>query len=158
MNFLSKLNLESQKEILVLNAPEELDPLFTDLPGIAVRRSVDDIKQIDWALAFVKKEYEVERTMRTMIGKIVGDITLWFAYPKQSSKRYESEINSELGWKALGKAGYDGVRGVALDEDWSALRFRKNTYINKMTKNEAWILSREGRRRAGDRNPPEDDF
>jgi hypothetical protein len=54
-----------------------------------------------------------------------GDAILWMAYPKGTSKRYECEFNRDNGWDVLGRAGFEGVRQVAIDEDWSALRFRR---------------------------------
>jgi len=54
---------------------------------------------------------------------------LWFAYPQGTSKRYTCEFNRDTGWSALRSAGFDTVRQVAIDEDWSALRFRRVEYI-----------------------------
>ncbi len=34
----------------------------------------------------------------------------------------------------LGAAGFEPVRMVAIDEDWSALRFRRVEHIKKMTR------------------------
>lgn len=156
MNFLPKLNLPSQGDILVLNAPDNLNPYFEGIPNVEVKRDVAEIPKVGWVLAFVKTEYEVQKTMRSVMGKAEGDVTVWFAFPKQSSRNYESEINSELGWDAVGKAGFDGVRGVALDEDWSAIRFRREPFIAKMTKNPAWVLSDAGKKRAADRSRPQE--
>lgn len=55
---------------------------------------------------------------------------LWFAYPKSTSKRYTCEFNRDQGWEALRASGFDSVRQVAIDEDWSALRFRRIEFIN----------------------------
>ncbi len=34
----------------------------------------------------------------------------------------------------MGAVGFEGVRQVAIDEDWSALRFRRVEYIKRMTR------------------------
>ena len=60
-----------------------------------------------------------------------GDAVLWFAYPKKSSKRYACEFDRDRGWEVIRAAGWDSVRMVALDEDWSALRFRRTAFINR---------------------------
>ena len=49
--------------------------------------------------------------------------------PKGTSKRYKSEIHRDTGWQAIGQAGFEPVRAVAIDEDWSALRFRRNRCV-----------------------------
>ena len=58
-----------------------------------------------------------------------GDPILWFAYPKASSRRYACDFNRDSGWDVLRGLGFDSVRQVAIDEDWSALRFRRVQYI-----------------------------
>ena len=48
---------------------------------------------------------------------------LWFSYPKKSSK-VETDITRDVGWDALGSTGLRPVTQVAIDDTWSALRFR----------------------------------
>jgi uncharacterized protein YdhG (YjbR/CyaY superfamily) len=67
------------------------------------------------------------------------------AYPKGTSKRYKCEFNRDDGWTVFGEAGYEPVRMVAIDEDWSALRFRKVEKIGKMTRSRA--ISEPGKER-----------
>ncbi|MFM7857171.1 MAG: hypothetical protein ACKO96_35940, partial [Flammeovirgaceae bacterium] len=55
------------------------------------------------------------------------------------------EFNRDNGWSILGKLGFEPVRMVAIDEDWSALRFRKPKDIKKMTRGFAMTL--EGKRK-----------
>ena len=73
---------------------------------------------------------------------------VWFAYPKGSSKKYKCEFNRDTGWSAVGKQGFEPVRMVASDEDWSALRFRRVEFIKKMTSDPKRRLSVAGKRRA----------
>lgn len=56
---------------------------------------------------------------------------LWFAYPKGTSKKYKCDFNRDDGWEPLRKLGFDTVRQVAIDEDWSALRFRRVEFIKR---------------------------
>ncbi|UVO50071.1 hypothetical protein M0208_05880 [Sphingomonas sp. SUN019] len=58
---------------------------------------------------------------------------LWFAYPKKSGAR-ASDISRDAGWEELAAAGYLPVTQVALDADWSALRFRERDEIPKLTR------------------------
>ena len=76
-------------------------------------------------MAFVKTRQEVETATESLVQAAEGDAQLWMVYPKSSSKKYRCEFNRDTGWQALGEAGYEPVRQVAIDEDWSALRFRK---------------------------------
>jgi hypothetical protein len=38
----------------------------------------------------------------------------------------------------MGEAGFEPVRMVAIDEDWSALRFRRAEFIKNMTRPEQY--------------------
>ncbi|HAH36603.1 MAG TPA: hypothetical protein DCL81_08800 [Algoriphagus sp.] len=62
------------------------------------------------------------------------DELLWMAYPKGSSKRYQVKINRDSGWGILGKYDFEGVRQIAINEDWSALRFRNTKFIKTLTR------------------------
>ena len=85
-------------------------------------------------VVFVAKADEVEGAVKSVRGRVEDDGMMWFAYPKGSSKKYTCEFNRDTGWAELAKAGYEPVRVVAIDEDWSALRFRKVEHIKTMTR------------------------
>lgn len=125
----NKLNLKSQKEILVLNAPESFQKELDELEGVRVNRQLEKVETFEFALAFVTRQTEVTRLSKALVGKAEGDAILWFAYPKGTSKKYKCDFNRDNGWDELRKAGFDTVRAVAIDEDWSALRFRRVEFI-----------------------------
>lgn len=129
-----KLNLKDQKEILVLNAPKSLEPELALLGDVATRRSMDGIQRIVFSLAFVTRQAEVDDWARTIAGRAEGDAILWFAYPKASSRNYICEFNRDTGWAVLGELGFEGVRQVAIDADWSAIRFRRVEFIKTMSR------------------------
>ncbi|MFC1466725.1 MAG: hypothetical protein ACFLMY_17940 [Candidatus Brachytrichaceae bacterium NZ_4S206] len=129
-----KLNLKNQEEILVLNAPTSFEPELASLTDVAIRRSVDSLQHIVFSLAFVTKQAEVDELARAIARRAQGDAIVWFAYPKASSKNYTCEFNRDTGWAVLGELGFEGVRQVAIDEDWSALRFRRVEFIKTMTR------------------------
>jgi hypothetical protein len=125
-----KLNLKQQKEILVVNAPSSFEPELAALKGVIVRRDPEKAKAVHFAVAFATKQSEVDNLSRVLAGKAEGDALLWFAYPKETSKKYKCDFNRDTGWSTIRGAGFDTVRQVAIDEDWSALRFRRTVYIN----------------------------
>ena len=124
-----KLNLKNHPTILVLNPPASFEPELAALHAVTVLRALQPLDAIDFSLAFVTTEQQVDTLAKAIAKRAKGDTVIWFAYPKATSKRYKSEINRDTGWQALGHAGFEPVRAVAIDEDWSALRFRRVEFI-----------------------------
>jgi len=143
-----KLNLKDQKVIVVVNAPESFEKELAGLNGVTVKRSAESEPQINFWLAFVTKQKEVDSLAKAIGGKARGDAVVWFAYPKGSSKKYKCELNRDNGWAAVGKQGFEVVRMVAIDEDWSAKRFRRVEFIKTMKRDPEHRLSSAGKAKA----------
>jgi hypothetical protein len=143
----AKLNWKDQPEIVVLDAPESFEAELAALKDVTVQRDAKAVKTIAFALAFVKTLAEVQRAAKALLPKAQGDAIVWLAYPKGSSKRYRCEFNRDNGWEALQKAGWEGVRMVAIDEDWSALRFRRVEFIKNMTRNQGQTAKRVSKKK-----------
>jgi hypothetical protein len=124
-----KLNLGEHREIVVLNAPDSFESELRQLKGIKVARDPGSPKSVKFALAFATTQAELDRCSKTLAAAAEGDAVLWFVYPKGTSKRYRCEFNRDSGWAVIRKAGFDSVRMVAVDEDWSALRFRRLEFV-----------------------------
>ena len=129
MKIFDKLNLKGLTKILVLNVPENFEPELAALHGVSISRTLRGLAKIEFSLAFVTRQKEVDQLAGSIVKMAKGDAVVWFAYPKGTSKKYRSEINRDSGWQAMKQAGFDTVRMVAIDEDWSALRFRRVEFI-----------------------------
>lgn len=141
-----KLNLPDVREIHVLDAPDSFEAELRALDGVKVTREAK--RPLVFAIAFVKTLREVEEAAAKLANAAEGDALIWMAYPKGSSKKYTCEFNRDNGWAALGAAGYEPVRQIAIDEDWSALRFRKAEFIKTMRRNPEGAISSAGRKKA----------
>jgi len=124
-----KLNLKAQREVVVFNAPTSFEPELARLENVTILRNPKRPVAVQFALAFALQQAELDRLSTILAVCSEGDALLWFAYPKGSSKRYTCEFNRDTGWQVIRAAGFDSVRQVAIDEDWSALRFRRVEYI-----------------------------
>ena len=125
-----KLNLKDQKEIAVLNAPDSFATEIKGLKRVRVHRQISGVKELTFVLAFVVTKIELDNLAEMVVSNVSGDALLWFAYPKGTSTKYKCDFNRDSGWDVLRKSGFDTVRQVAIDEDWSALRFRRVEFIN----------------------------
>lgn len=146
-DLLKKLNYTGQDPVLVLNAPREFSPIVEALSRAAtVVEAAGKINTCGFAIVFATKQREVNAAIRALAPKMEGDPALWFAYPKGTSKKYACDFNRDTGWAEVGKAGFEGVRAVAIDEDWSGLRFRRVGFIKKMTR--GFAISEDGKAKA----------
>jgi len=96
-------------------------------------------------LAFATTQQQVNALAPTIAQQAEGDAIVWLAYPKGTSKKYKSQINRDNGWNALGYEGFEPVRMVAIDEDWSAVRFRRAEFIKSMTRPKEYRLTKRGK-------------
>jgi hypothetical protein len=124
-----KLNLKDQREILVLDAPESFVPELAALREVTIHRTLRAGGDLHFLLAFVTRKREVDALAPRIAKLAKGDAIVWFAYPKGTSKKYQCDFNRDNGWDAIKALGWDTVRAIAIDEDWSALRFRRNEHI-----------------------------
>ncbi len=124
-----KLNLKDRQEMVVLSAPASFEAELARLPVMTVHRHLESVAETEFLLAFVTRKNEVDALAAQIAKRAKGDAIVWFAYPKGSSKKYKCDFNRDTGWDALKDAGFDTVRAVAIDEDWTGLRFRRTEFI-----------------------------
>lgn len=142
-----KLNLKDQKQIVVLNAPESFERELSSLRGVKILRDVEAPNEIEFSLDFVTKQKDVDALAKAIAKKAKGDAVVWFAYPKGTSKNYKCEFNRDNGWQVLGNLGFECVRAVAIDDDWSGLRFRRVEFIKTMKRDKKGAMTSQGKAR-----------
>jgi hypothetical protein len=141
----AKMNLKDQKQIVVLHSPDSFESELATLNGVEVIRDLKKAKAVTFSLAFVMTQEQVNALAPAIARKAEGDAVVWFAYPKGSSKKYKSQIDRDHGWNVLGKEGFEPVRMVAIDQDWSAVRFRRAAFIKKMSRAPEYRLTEHGK-------------
>jgi hypothetical protein len=142
-----KLNLKDQREIWVLDAPASFEPELAGLSGVTAHRDLKDGGDAGFVLAFVTQQQRLAEVAKAVAARTRGDAIVWIAYPKQSSKKYKCDFNRDTSWQAFGEEGFEGVRMIAIDEDWSALRFRRAEFIKSMSRDPKRAMSEAGKER-----------
>ncbi len=143
---LKKLNFKGESFIHLLSSPQDLEHQFSNEPDSQIVKEIDAASTVQFAIAFAKTLADIEHFSNQFHSRSLGDATIWIAYPKASSKKYKCEFNRDTGWQAMGDAGFEPVRQVAIDEDWSALRFRRVEFIKTMTR--SFAMTEEGKAKA----------
>ncbi len=122
-----KLNLKPGQKLFLVNPPpglaEALPGLLADillvngLPGENWQS-----KSAEAVLAFLTRRSEITDLVK-IFAALRPDGLAWAAYPKGGSK-VATDLNRDILWKLTAPTGWRPVRMVALDETWSAMRFR----------------------------------
>lgn len=132
---IKKLNFKNQPAVYVINAPASFGAVLDAWRTLAtVHVQLARAKDVSFALAFATQQSEVDRYAERIAQASSGDAVVWVAYPKASSKNFTCEFNRDTGWARFGAHGFEPVRQVAIDADWSALRFRRVEHIKTMTR------------------------
>lgn len=139
---LKKMNFKGEGNMIVINAPDSFTSNLTAVT-VEIYNTLEEGIATNFVLSFVQTLAQIERQMPLIEKALQGDGALWFAYPKGTSKRYKCEFNRDNGWETVGAYGFEPVRMIAIDEDWSALRFRRVAYIKKMTR--SFAMTAEGK-------------
>lgn len=147
-NVFKKMNFESSPSVVVINAPTSFGvnmDAMKDLTNFYADFSL--VQKTNFIIAFCTMQNEVDAVAIQTAEKLEEDGLLWFAYPKGTSKKFKCDFNRDTGWAVLGELGFEPVRMVAIDEDWSALRFRRVEFIKTMTR--SFAMTEAGKEKVG---------
>jgi hypothetical protein len=117
---LKKLNYKDQAPCLVLGRPPSLDAelgAMAEVDGEAVGGPYS------FCLIFCPMMKDLLAAARLVLAKAGPEAVVWLAYPKQGSKA--SDLNRDVCFETLLGLGLRAVRQVSVDEDWSAMRYKR---------------------------------
>lgn len=125
---INKLKYKNQDKILIINAPEEFLSIMKDFT-CEIHQEIKE--KYDFILLFAKDLNEANSYVEAVLGSLNYDGYLWFCYPKGTSKKYKSDLNRNKAWDVFKQYDFRPVSQIAINEDWSALRFRDINLVNK---------------------------
>jgi hypothetical protein len=133
-SILKKLNFKDQGQpVLVINAPKSYDEIKAAFEGEVHQQA--RLAMYDFVQVFGTSNEELQFNAKKAVAYVKEDGLLWLCYPKKSSKVYKgSDCSRDTVTGMLSEEGYEPVRQIAIDDDWSALRFRKPEKIKKMVR------------------------
>ncbi len=122
---LRKLQIIAGSKIWMINVPQAI---AEEISAGAEVEPVHEKDAYDGVLAFFTSASEVESVVPRILAELPSDGLLWVAYPKGETGK-DAGISRDTGWSPLESAGWRPVRQVAIDAQWSALRFRPRTLV-----------------------------
>ncbi|MEL7147839.1 MAG: hypothetical protein AAFO69_15810 [Bacteroidota bacterium] len=143
------MNFKSHQQTLVLNTPESFHANILAMRDLtSFHYQIEEVQHVTFVIAFVTQQSQIDELVPVLSPRLEGDALVWFCYPKGTSKKYQCDFNRDTGWQVMSDFRLEGVRMVAVDQDWSALRFRRVEYIKTMKRRESFALSKEGKAKA----------
>lgn len=124
-SLLKKLQVKAGTRLWLINVPQALAEALT--AGAEVE-PVGPGEAFDGAIAFCATPTEVTAFSRQILERLPEDGLLWFAYRKGDAAK-QSGLSRDEGWAAMDEAGLRPVRSVAIDAEWTGLRWRPKTAV-----------------------------
>jgi predicted SnoaL-like aldol condensation-catalyzing enzyme len=119
-----KLGLKPNMRALVVAAPAGYLKLLAPLPaGVELSETLAGTHQ--FVQFFASKRSEIEKVAKKVLQSAAPGALVWITYPKKTSGM-DSDLSREEVWAAMESTGWRPVTQIAIDEVWSALRFRPN--------------------------------
>lgn len=122
-----KLLIKPGKSVLLVNSPEHYARLLEPLPG-NVRISYEARGNYDIIQLFVLNNSELRKELKNLQSYFQADTIIWIAYPKKTSGMI-TDLGMMNSWEETSKYSLRPVASVAINETWTALRFRPNDQI-----------------------------
>jgi hypothetical protein len=117
MELAAKLQLKSGQGVEAILVPGTMSTTFADLT-----RSIADEPAA--LLVFVTDQAALEKHRHRIVNAVNEKRLTWVAYPKAG--RLGTDLNRDALAALLNASGVQPVRQIAVDDVWSALRFRPN--------------------------------
>lgn len=117
-----KLQVKSGKRWLFYCAPENYLATIEPVPE-GTECAFDLGGDFDGVQLFVKDSSELKERLKVIMPVLKPDTIFWITYPKKSSG-IPSDLEMMRSWDEPAVYGYNGVTAAAIDQTWTALRFR----------------------------------
>jgi CheY-like chemotaxis protein len=119
-SLVQKLGIKEGTTIAVLDAPEGIDATIGPLPDGVVLYHGNPGRGSDMTIWFTVFRVQLEQRFAA-IADVVGEGTLWMAWPKRSSG-VETDISEDVVREVALPAGWVDTKVCAIDDTWSGLR------------------------------------
>lgn len=129
MSLSKKLLIKPNNKVILLQAPDGFTSLLDPLPE-GVSLSETGTGEYDAVLLFVLNSTELNSFLPTAMSHLRPESVFWICYPKKSSG-IASDLEMMQSWDELAKYDYQGVAAAAINEQWTALRFRPSSQVKK---------------------------
>lgn len=115
---LKKFQIKEEHSILLMNSNPSIHPLFE---GVRIEYSDIQNQDFDSIILFTKNEEELRKWVPKVSKKHKKTDQFWLSYPKKTGS-FITDLNRDKAWSALQGYGFDPVRLISVNDDWSSMR------------------------------------
>ena len=113
-----RLQVKKDRTLAVQGAPKAVDTAI----GVPDRRA--SARLADVVLLFAADRKALDKALPPLLAQIGATTILWIAYPKLTSA-LARDLNRDALRAQAPAFGLDTISQIAIDDDWSALRFKR---------------------------------
>lgn len=124
-----KLLIKPGCRLLLINAPENYITLLDPMPD-GSRLYFEAEGYFDVLQLFVISRAALKEELTRLQGHLRDDTVFWITYPKKSSG-ISSDLEMTNSWDETSVYGLSPVASAAINETWTALRFRPEDQIKR---------------------------
>jgi hypothetical protein len=117
-----KLLVKPGQKFRIINVPQEISTLFSELPQGASFALKDE--PADVVLIFLDSMNELKNIMPIDSKQLQPHGIPWLAYPKKTSD-IKTDLDRDIIWRYLQSIGWTGVAMISINETWSGFRMKK---------------------------------
>ena len=127
-----KLGMNRGMPALIIAPPQGYLELLAPLPdGVTISSRADGTYR--FVQVFATRRSEISRFAKRLAKHAAPNALVWISYPKKTS-RTDTDLSRDVIRKAMSEVGWRAVSIVAINEVWSALRFRPAGRVDSRSK------------------------
>ena len=116
----SKLQIKAGSSVEIVGLPDGVDLEIPDAGNTTHGKGA--ATPADAVIAFIRDKAALDTVAQSAIAAALADRLAWIAYPKAG--KLGTDLNRDILARLAEERGIQPVRQVAIDDTWSALRFR----------------------------------
>lgn len=133
----AKLWIKPGFRILAIDAPGDYTTWMGGMPADVVVHTERDGDEYDFVHLFVRSLMMLKKTFLTATKVLKDGAVIWVSYPKKTGS-LSTDLTRDVCHEAMLDMGWDATTQVALDDTWSAMRFKRSEAAELSTR--GWPL------------------
>ncbi|MEI8278970.1 MAG: YdeI/OmpD-associated family protein [Bacteroidota bacterium] len=125
------MRIKADEPLWLIQVPDGYKHLFAD---VELKTSLPAKGGVSQLVFFAIDKKTIDANMERIVAKLQEGALFWILYPKKSGS-INSHMSRDESWEIAKNVGYAPVTSSAIDNDWTALRFKKKSHIKNALRN-----------------------